>query len=149
MKILIDGDGCPVVDLTIKVANMLGIKTIIMCDTSHIINKDNVETVVVSKGVDSVDFAIVNKVHKGDIVVTQDYGLAVMVLSKGGYPINQNGIIYNNENIDRLLFTRHVSKKIRKSGGKIKGSKKRQKQDNIKFEESLTYLYNEIIKEKL
>ncbi len=149
MKILIDGDGCPVVDLTIKVANMLGIKTIIMCDTSHIINKDNVETVVVSKGVDSVDFAIVNKVHKGDIVVTQDYGLAAMVLSKGGYPINQNGIIYNNENIDRLLFTRHVSKKIRKSGGKIKGSKKRQKQDNIKFEESLTYLYNEIIKEKL
>lgn len=149
MKILIDGDGCPVVDLTIKVANMLGIKTIIMCDTSHIINKDNVETVVVSKGVDSVDFAIVNKVHKGDIVVTQDCGLAAMVLSKGGHPINQNGIIYNNENIDRLLFTRHVSKKIRKSGGKIKGSKKRQKQDNIKFEESLTYLYNEIIKEKL
>lgn len=149
MKILIDADGCPVVDLTIKVANMLGIKIIIMCDTSHIINKNNVETIVLSKGIDSVDFAIVNKVDKGDIVVTQDYGLAAMVLSKGGYPINQNGFIYNNENIDRLLFTRHVSKKIRNSGGKIKGHKKRQKEDDIKFEESLTYTCKKLIKEKV
>lgn len=149
MKILIDADGCPVVDLTIKVANILRIKIIIMCDTSHIINKDNVEVVVLSKGADSVDFAIVNKVDKGDIVVTQDYGLAAMVLSKGGHPINQNGLIYNNENIDRLLFTRHVSKKIRNSGGKIKGPKKRQKEDNSKFEENLTYLCKKLIKEKV
>ncbi len=145
MKILIDADGCPVVDLTIKVANMLGLKVVIMCDTSHIINKDGVETIVLSKGSDSVDFAIVNKVRKGDIVVTQDYGLAAMVLSKSGYPINQNGLIYNNENIDRLLFTRHVSKKIRSSGGKIKGPKKRQKEDDIKFEESLIYLCKKLI----
>lgn len=133
MKILIDADGCSVVDIVINLAYKYNIKTIIMCDTSHIINKIGVDTIVLSKGFDSVDFALINKVSKGDIVVTQDYGLAAMVLAKGGYPINQNGIIYSNENIDQLLFTRHLSKKIRKSGQRIKGPRKRTKDDDIKF----------------
>ena len=74
MKILIDADGCPVVDITVNLGRKYNINTIIMCDTSHIINKVGVDTVVLSKGSDSVDFALVNKVSKGDIVVTQDYG---------------------------------------------------------------------------
>jgi len=140
MKILIDADGCPVVDIIVNLGRKYNIKTIIMCDTSHIINKLGVETIVVSKGYDSVDFALVNKVSKGDIIVTQDYGLAAMVLSKGGYPINQNGMIYSNKNIDQLLFTRHLSKKIRSSGQRTKGPKKRTKEDDIKFKDSLIYL---------
>ena len=103
MKILIDADGCPVVNTTVNLGRKYNINTIIMCDTSHIINKVGVDTVVLSKGSDSVDFALVNKVSKGDIVVTQDYGLAAMVLSKGGYPINQNGMIYSNAMISFLL----------------------------------------------
>jgi hypothetical protein len=145
MKILIDADGCPVVDITIKVANKFNIEVIIMCDTSHVFNKPGVETIVLSKGADSVDFALVNKVSKGDIVVTQDYGLAAMVLSKGGCPINQNGKIYNNENIDQLLFTRHISKKARAAGCRTKGPKKRQKEDDIKFEGSLMNLCKNLI----
>jgi len=144
MKILIDADGCPVVDITVKLGQKYNIETIIMCDTSHIINKVGVETIVLSKGIDSVDFALVNKVSKGDIIVTQDYGLAAMALSKGGYPINQNGMIYSNENIDQLLFKRHLSKKIRNSGHKIKGPKKRSKEDDIKFKNSLTLLIEDI-----
>ena len=144
MKILIDADGCPVVDITIKLGQKYNIETIIMCDTSHIINKVGVETIVLSKGIDSVDFALVNKVSKGDIIVTQDYGLAAMALSKGGHPINQNGMIYSNENIDQLLFKRHLSKKIRNSGQKIKGPKKRSKEYDIKFKNSLTLLIENI-----
>ena len=144
MKILIDADGCPVVDITVKLGQKYNIETIIMCDTSHIINKIGVETIVLSKGMDSVDFALVNKVSKGDIIVTQDYGLAAMALSKGGYPINQNGMIYSNENIDQLLFKRHLSKKIRNSGHKIKGPKKRTKEDDIKFKDSLIYLIEKL-----
>ena len=144
MKILIDADGCPVVDITVKLGQKYNIETIIMCDTSHIINKIGIETIVLSKGMDSVDFALVNKVNKGDIIVTQDYGLAAMALSKGGYPINQNGMIYSNENIDQLLFKRHLSKKIRNSGHKIKGPKKRSKEDDIKFKHSLTLLIENI-----
>ena len=145
MKILIDADGCPVVDIAINLGKKYNIKTVIMCDTSHIINKVGVETVTLSKGSDSVDFALVNKMSKDDIIITQDYGLAAMVLSKGGYPINQNGLIYSDKNIDQLLFTRHLSKKIRNSGQRTKGPKKRTKDDDIKFKEGLIYLIEKIM----
>ena len=138
MRILIDGDGCPVVDLTIKISRKFNIEVIIMCDTSHIFNKDGAKTMVFSKGADSVDFALINLLKKDDIVITQDYGLAAMAINKASYVINQNGLIYSNENIDRLLYSGHISKKIRKSGGRTKGPKKRTKEDDLNFERTLT-----------
>lgn len=145
MKILIDADGCPVVDISIRVAKKFNIKAIIMCDTSHSFDKKDVETIVLSKGADSVDFALVNKVDEGDIVITQDYGLAAMVLSKGGHAINQNGLIYDDNNIDRLLFTRHVSKEARRAGKRMKGPKKRQKEDDLNFENRLIALCERLL----
>ena len=141
MKILIDGDGCPVIDIAISVAKKFNIKVVIMCDTSHIFNKEGAKTMVFSKGADSVDFALINYLEKEDIVITQDYGLAAMAMNKASYVINKNGMIYNDENIDRLLYSRHIYKKIRKSGGKTKGPKKRTKEDDINFEKTL----NEIL----
>ena len=140
MKILIDGDGCPVIDIAISVGKKFNMDIIIMCDTSHIFNKEGAKTMVFSKGADSVDFALINTVQKEDIVITQDYGLAAMAINKAKYVINQNGLIYNNENIDRLLYSRHISKKIRNSGGRVKGPKKRTKEDDINFERVLTQI---------
>ena len=138
MKILIDGDGCPVIDLVIKIAKEFNIDVIIMCDTSHTFNKEGAKTMVFSKGADSVDFALINFVQKEDIVITQDYGLAAMAINKASYVINQNGLVYTNDNIDMLLYNRHMSKKIRNNGGRVKGPKKRSKEDNINFEKTLT-----------
>ena len=76
MNILIDADGCPVVDLTLQIAKRFGISVIILCDTSHQIEREGAQTLVFDKGSDSVDFALVNRVKLGDVVVTQDYGLA-------------------------------------------------------------------------
>lgn len=146
MKILIDGDGCPVIDLTIKVSKQFNIDVIIMCDTSHVFNKEGAKTMVFSKGADSVDFALINSVEKEDIVITQDYGLAAMAINKASYVINQNGLIYTNDNIDRLLYNRHISKKIRKSGGRVKGPKKRSSEDNINFEKTLVEVCRKILK---
>ena len=145
MKILIDGDGCPVIDLTIKIAKKFNIDVIIMCDTSHVFNKEGVKTMVFSKGADSVDFALINTVQKEDIVITQDYGLAAMAINKASYVINQNGLIYTDDNIDTLLYSRHISKKIRKSGGRVKGPKKRSNEDNINFEKTLTEVCQKFI----
>ena len=144
MRILIDGDGCPVVDLTIKISRKFNIEVIIMCDTSHIFNKDGAKTMVFSKGADSVDFVLINLLKKDDIVITQDYGLAAMAINKASYVINQNGLIYSNENIDRLLYSRHISKKIRKSGGRTKGPKKRTKEDDLNFERTLTEICDKL-----
>lgn len=148
MKILIDGDGCPVIDLTIKVARKHGIEVIIFCDTSHMIERAGVQTVLIQKGMDAVDFVITNKVQKGDIVVTQDYGLAAMILSRKAFAINQNGFIYTEGNIDQLLFRRHVVKVARKSGARLKGPKKRTEEDNIKFKEALNQLCELRLKEQ-
>lgn len=143
MKILIDADGCPVVKETINTAKENKIEVIVFCDTSHIISSYYAKTVTVSKGADSVDFALVNQVSRGDIVVTQDYGLSAMVLSKGGNPITQNGLIINDTNLTMLLTTRHESKKARMSGAHLKGPKKRTNENDKAFVDSLNKLLND------
>lgn len=140
MKILIDADGCPVIDIAIKIANKNEIECVLICDTSHIFDKLGAKTVMVSKGNDSVDFKLVNMVEAGDIVITQDYGLAAMCLAKKAKPISQNGLIYTPENIDGLLMARHTSKLIRKAGGRIKGNKKRTHEQDIEFEMNMSKL---------
>ena len=145
MRILIDADGCPVVNETIKVAHKFNLESIIFCDTSHNFDEKNIKVIVVSKGIDAVDFAILNNIEKGDIVITQDYGLASLVLSRNSYAINQSGMVYTNENIDELLYSRYISKKMRNSGARIKGPKERDKSQDIIFKEKLEKLILNII----
>ena len=140
MKILIDADGCPVVDLSVAAAKKHGAECVIICDTSHVFDKDGARTVVVEKGADSADFKIVNMLSKGDLVVTQDYGLAAMCLARGAAVISQNGLVYNDKNIDELLFSRYVSKKVRLSGGRLKGPYKRTAEQDEKFKETVEKL---------
>ncbi len=137
MTLIIDADGCPVRKEAIKLAKRFGIKAIVVSDINHMINDRYAEIITVDKGFDSVDFRIVGIMEKGDIVITQDYGLASLVLSKGGYAMDQNGMIYDNDNIEMLLLRRHVSKNIRRSGGKVKGPSKRKREDDLLFESKL------------
>lgn len=133
MTVFIDADGCPVVDIAVEVARKRNIECIILCDTSHVFEKDGARTITVSKGADSVDFALVNMLRTGDIVITQDYGLAAMCLARNAFVINQNGIIFDNNNIDSLLQSRYEAKKIRNAGGRLKGPKKRKPEQDINF----------------
>lgn len=140
MKILIDADGCPVVDVTVRISKERHVECLILCDTAHIFEKDGATTLIFSKGADSVDFALVNRVSPGDIVITQDYGLAAMCMVKNTVVINQDGMEYTADNIDALLFARHTAQKIRASGGRLKGSKKRSAVQDEKFRTTLTFL---------
>lgn len=145
MRILIDADGCPVTKSTITIAKEFKIEPIIFCDTSHIFDYSDITVITVGKGADSADYALVNSIKFGDIAVTQDYGLAAMVLARHGYPITQNGVIIDNDNIDILLASRHAAKKARMAGKHLKGPSKRTKEQNIKFENAL----RKLIKEKI
>ena len=140
MRILIDADGCPVVDLTIGLAQQFAVEVLILCDTAHLIEREGASTLTFAKGKDSVDFALVNLLHCGDIVITQDYGLAAMCLAKKALVINQNGLQYTADNIDSLLLARHTAKKVRRSGGKLKGPRKRDHGQDIAFEQKLLSL---------
>ena len=101
------------------------IDCVILCDTSHVFERAGAKTITVSKGNDSVDFALVNMVQAGDIVITQDYGLAAMCLARKAIPVSQDGMVYTGDNIDALLLARHTAKKIRMAGGRLKGNAKR------------------------
>ena len=140
MKIYIDADGCPVVRNTLKIARKFDVSCVIVCDTAHIIELDGAETIVVSQGADSVDFRLVNLISSGDIVVTQDYGLAAMCLGKKAIVLHQDGKQYSEENISGLLEFRAIGKKIRRSGGRTKGMPKRTSQQDADFEKALIEL---------
>lgn len=143
MTIYIDADGCPVVDITVRLAKKHNIACVIICDTSHRIEREGVRTVVVEKGADSADFRLVNMLQRGDIAVTQDYGLAAMCLSRGAAVLNQDGKRYSDDNISGLLEFRAVHKKIRRSGGRLRGCPKRTDLQDREFEAALERLITE------
>lgn len=143
MKIIIDADACPVTDIALEIARERKIPCTIVCDNAHYIVRDGAETIVVDKGADSADLKIANTVSRRDIVVTQDYGLAALILGKGARALNQNGLIFNNENIENLLYSRFVNKKIRLSGGRTKGPSKRTPENDRAFITSLLKLLEE------
>lgn len=133
MRVLIDADGCPVVDETVRLTQKQDIEALILCDTSHRIERPGVRTIICSKGPDSVDFTLFNLLKAGDLVITQDYGLAAMCLSRGARTFDQNGMEYTADNIDSLLLSRHTGQKLRRMGRRTKGPKKRTQEQNEAF----------------
>ena len=146
MKILVDADACPVVSIVEHIAEKYGIPVILLCDTNHVLQSEYCDVKVIGAGADSVDFALVGLCLKGDLVVTQDYGVAAMILGKGAYGIHQSGKWYTDENIDCMLMERHISKKIRRSKSKhhVRGPVKRTAGDDARFEESLEQMIQKI-----
>ena len=135
--VLIDADGCPVVDLTVRLCHSRGIPVLILCDTAHRIEREGAQTLVFDKGADSVDFALVNRVTPGDIVITQDYGLASMCLARRARVLSQNGLEYTAQNIDGLLARRHENKKLLRAGKHPNGLAKRTKEQDEAFAKAL------------
>ena len=146
MKILVDADACPVVKIVEQVAKENDMQVILLCDTNHILTSDYSEVKVIGAGADAVDFALVNQCTKGDIVVTQDYGVAAMILGKGAYGIHQSGKWYTNENIDQMLMERHMAKKARRASSKhhMKGPSKRTEEDDVRFKKSFEKLIKKV-----
>ena len=142
MKIFVDADACPVVRIVEEVAEKYRIDVTLLCDTNHILTSDYSEVIVVGAGADAVDYKLISICHKGDIVVSQDYGVAAMALGKGAYAIHQSGKWYTNENIDQMLMERHLNKKARRASHKnhLKGPKKRTEEDDKRFAQSFEKL---------
>ena len=145
MKLLIDEDGCPVVDIAVSVCREFQVPCLILCDTAHEMYREGVQTLTFDKGADSVDFALVNRIDVGDVVITQDYGLASMCLAKNARIFHQDGWEYTAYNIQALLFQRSESRKYRAAGGRIKGPSKRKPQQDQDFKAALTALFQHCV----
>ena len=142
MHIFVDADACPVVDIVEEIAEKHNISVTLLCDTNHVMYSDYSRVIVVGAGADAVDYKLISICHKGDIVVSQDYGVAAMALGKGAYAIHQSGKWYTDENIDQMLMDRHLNKKARRASQKnhIKGPKKRTAEDDERFAQSFEKL---------
>jgi len=136
-ELWIDADACPVVDPAIRIARSCQIPVTLVCDDAHHMQREGARTITVLRGADSADLKLVNLLKKGDVVVTQDYGLAALCLARGAQVLDQNGRIYTNDNIDSLLGMRHVSARSRRGGGRLKGPPKREKWQDEQFAETL------------
>lgn len=142
MQIFVDADACPVVGIVENIAEKYDISVTLLCDTNHVLYSDYSEVIVVGAGADAVDYKLINICNNGDIVVSQDYGVAAMALGKGAYAIHQSGKWYTNENIDRMLMERHLNKKARRDSHKnhLKGPRKRTDEDDERFAQSFEKL---------
>ena len=138
LHIWVDADACPVVGIVERIAEKYAIPVTLLCDTNHVLESAYSEVIVVRAGADAVDYKLISLCHRGDIVVSQDYGVAAMALGKGAYAIHQSGKWYTNDNIDRMLMERHLNKKARRTSGKnhIKNPRKRTSEDDEHFRES-------------
>lgn len=147
MHIFVDADACPVVGIVEDIAAKYSIPATLLCDTNHVLTSDYSEVIVVGAGADAVDYKLISICRKGDIVVTQDYGVAAMALGKGAYAIHQSGKWYTNENIDQMLMERHLNKKARRASSRnhIKGPRKRTDEDDQRFAESFEKMVRKVI----
>ena len=138
MRVFIDADACPVVSIVENISKKYNIPVTLLCDTNHVLTSEYSEVIVVGAGADAVDYKLISICHRGDIVVSQDYGVAAMALGKGAFAIHQSGKWYTNDNIDQMLMERHLNKKARRSSHKnhIKGPKNRTEEDDERFAQS-------------
>lgn len=134
MKVLIDADACPVTNIAIAMAVKREVEVLLVCDCAHYFQREGAQTITVLRGADSADYRLANLAQAGDVVVTQDYGLAAMCLARGTYAISQNGLVFTENNIDGLLEQRHQAAKLRRSGGRIRGPAKRTRTLDEAFE---------------
>ena len=148
MTIYIDADACPVTRIAEDIARKHGIPVILLCDTNHVLTSDYSTVKVIGAGADAVDFALINLCQRGDIVITQDYGVAALALGKGAWAIHQSGKWFTDDKIDGLLMDRHLAKKARRSGKHhLKGPAKRMEEDDKRFAESFERLIREALYE--
>ena len=144
VQILVDADSCPVKQVIVSLAKQWSIPVIMLFDTAHEYSDGYSEVIIVDKQANSVDLTLMLLLNRGDVVVTQDYGLAAMALGKGAKVINQNGLIFTDENIDKLLMDRHIGQEVRRRGGKTKGPAKRTKEDDARFKAEFERLLAEV-----
>ena len=147
MRILIDADACPVVREAVEMARQRSLPVTLLCDEHHLLTSDYAQVRHISSGADAVDIALMNLCRRGDVVLTQDYGVAAMALGRGAYAIHHTGKRYTDDNIDLMLMERHMAKKARRASGKhhLRGPAKFTQDDRSRFREAFSALLDEAV----
>lgn len=146
LRILVDADACPVKEIVVRLARARNLPVLMFIDTSHQLDDGYSTVFTVDKARDSADFALVARARPGDVAVTQDYGLAAMAMSRGVTVLNQDGMVFSEQNIGPLLESRAASARVRRAGGRTKGPARRTRRQDADFEAALTALLDRALR---
>ena len=145
--LFIDADACPVTREAISAARGLGVPVVLVANATQNLERyakrSGVEAIVVSSGADAADFAVVERLHPDDVVVTQDIGLAAMVLGRGAAAVSPRGHVFYQSTIDAELLVRHEEKKLRRAGGRHGGPRAFTEEDRKHFSAVIERLLRE------
>ncbi len=144
MRILVDADACPVKDAIITLATKNNLEVHFFADINHELSQYKAKIHIIDQGRDSVDFALIGAMEIGDIIITADYGVASLALGRGGHVLHPSGKHIHHDNIDLLMFERHLSQKSRKAGLRGPRHKKRTVHDNLNFTHQLEKLIQDV-----
>jgi len=146
-RVLVDADACPVIREAEAAAQRFSLPITLLCDEHHLLQSDIAQVRHVSSGADAVDIALMNLCRRGDIVVTQDYGVAAMALGRGAYCLHHTGKRYTNDNIDLMLMERYMAKKARRAAGKhhLRGPSRYTQEDRQRFIAALEQVISEAL----
>ena len=135
--LFVDADACPVTRDALAIARARKVPAVLVANATQNLaryaGRPGVECVEVSGGRDAADFAIVERLRAGDVVVTQDIGLAAMVLGRGARAVSPRGRIYSAATIDMELAVRHAEQRHRRAGGRTKGPSAFEDEDRERF----------------
>lgn len=147
--IFIDADACPVTREVLAIARRRRVPVVLVGNATQSFDRytsrDGVQAVQVSSGRDAADFAIVERLAPGDIVVTQDIGLAAMVLGRSAHAIGVRGRVYSKATIDIEMEVRHAEQVHRRSGGRTRGPAPFEDEDRERFSDALTRVLDEVL----
>jgi len=142
-RVYVDADACPFKDDIVEIATANGWAVTMVANYCHEIEGgEGIEVVRVDREREAVDIAIANRARAGDVVITQDYGLAVIVLGKGARALSPRGRIFATGDIESLLEARHHAQKTRRAGGRLQGPPRLQPADRERFRRALESLVN-------
>jgi uncharacterized protein YaiI (UPF0178 family) len=146
MTVFVDADACPVTRDAIRVARDKGIPVVIVGNSSQNLarlERSGVVSVTVGTGPDAADFEIIERLSEGDTVVTQDIGLAAMVLGRGAHALSPRGRRFTRATIDIELAVRHAEARHRRQGGRTQGPSKFDEEDREHFIDVLDRILSE------
>ncbi len=145
VRVLIDGDACPAKGEICKICIKYDLEALLFISIAHwSYNKLQAKYIIVDSNYQEVDIKIINEVKKDDIVITNDYGLAALVLKKGAYVLSNYGRIFTEERINYLLSRRHFNAKMRRQGEYLSGPSKYSREDRDRFKSNLISLIEDL-----
>lgn len=125
MRIWVDADACPrtIKEILFRAANRVRIVVTLLANSPiRIPSSPFIDFIMVADGFDEADSQIVQRVERGDLVITADIPLAADVVNKGGYALNPRGDFYTEENVHTRLSVRNFMHELRDFGVETGGS---------------------------